>query len=544
MEIDSNGYQTKVLGMHNRQSCNIHTKNNLGKAQEIGSNGYSLAQSLPCDAKYLIRKNNISFKGKNDIKRVSQEELEKIKNEASKKAKELGIDLGMTWDMGNKNIPIQLTNLLLNHKIIENESVKDNMSHIILSISQSSSCTLQAKELLNFSDFITSDEVKDVYNNESVSDRLGQILLGLTHNNSLQQKIDIVRYINQHKEILNKGINLGEYIEKVDRRTYEDYISELHKTNPSEIPPESNNTNTDCMLKEKTEKLGRVATKDPKGISGFDRIGGQNEAITQLKRAIIFPRRYPQLYAGRNTEKGAILYGPPGTGKSLMATAFAEEYGAYFIKIAATEMQNKYVGETEENWRNLFEELKENQPALLFIDEMDALCKKRGSGDIHGDKELNQFLKLVSDIKAENLDVFILGATNNFDALDPAVLRDGRFGLHIEMLPPQSLSDVKEIFDIHTKNHRLDKDVQEQEQLIHQTILDVGLTGSGIEALVNNAHDNALERLGLFEKMENNTVTEEDLANFSIKAEDFIKALSERQKDMKKGTKQCIGFHN
>jgi SpoVK/Ycf46/Vps4 family AAA+-type ATPase len=363
----------------------------------------------------------------------------------------------------------------------------------------------------------------------------------------------MVKYINEHKELLNKGINLGKYIAKAWINTYEDLISQLQQPEPPIEPLEVKKDADDRghlgfgdlfapKETEETKNLGTVKTKTPNELSGFERIGGQSKAIEQLKRAVIFPRRFPQLYIGRNLEKGAILYGPPGTGKSLMATAFAEEYGAYFVKIAATEMQNKYVGQTEQNWRNLFEDLKANQPALLFIDEIDALCKKRGSGDIHGDKELNQFLKLVSDIKAENLDVFILGATNNYEALDPAVLREGRFGLHIEMRPPQTLTDVEEIFNIHSKNIKLDENVKSEKQAIFRTILDLGLTGAGIEALINKAFDNAFERLGLFEKMDNNTVTEEDTENFSIKAEDFFAELENQKKQKQAPKNRKIGF--
>lgn len=512
--------------------------------------GIAISLPYPCDT-FIKSKNNISFCGKYgnyDFKNLPKEELDEKRKELLEKSKKMGIALGpcgIDWyNSDNANIAIQAINVLLDHKIMENPTVADHIFEIAFHIKEFGSAP-GARSVLEFADFITSDEYKEVYENQSIQDSMGDILENCTKDTIKHQK-DLVKFIAGHKELLSKDINLGDYICMVNADRYDAFITELSKTEPGydtkKLRKEIQTTSSsEPFSKLKTDN--RVMTKKEGEISGFARIGGQAQAIQMLERSVIWPRKFPQLYKGRSLEKGAILYGPPGTGKSLMATAFAEEYGAYCVKIGASEMSEKWVGASEENWRNLFKDLKEHQPALLFIDEMDALCKKRGSGDIHGDKELNQFLKLVSDIKAENLDVFILGATNNYESLDPAVIRDGRFGLHIPMLPPQDEASVGEIFDIHSRDLKLDDDVREKRPEFFKKILDLGLTGSGIEALISEAHDEALSRLGLFEKMRKGTVTQEDYDTFSIKTEDIMAVIDRKKNEVKSGAPSGrIGF--
>lgn len=116
----------------------------------------------------------------------------------------------------------------------------------------------------------------------------------------------------------------------------------------------------------------------------------------------MFPMKYPEAYKGRMISHGTILYGPPGTGKTLIAQALANESDANFIKLNGLEMSSCWVGQSEKNWRNLFEKAKKNQPCIIFVDEFDAVAKNRGEAQgRHDDKVVNQLLTLISDIEKE-----------------------------------------------------------------------------------------------------------------------------------------------
>ena len=265
---------------------------------------------------------------------------------------------------------------------------------------------------------------------------------------------------------------------------------------------------------------------DPTALKGFARVGGQDAAINILKKEIIYPFKFPGLFPGVKPEVGYILYGPPGVGKSLLAEALSEEWDATFVSINANEQTSKYVGESEKNWRELFKKLENSAPSILFIDEGDALMRKRGGQDTHGDKMLNQFLQLVSKVKENGSKIKIIMATNaKLDTLDYAITRPGRFGRHIEMLPPQNLKDMETIFDIHTKKAKLAENIDKKGICEH--LLEQKYTGAGVESLVALANIKALERLNLFEKMEQNTVELADYKNFCITSEDFYNASKE-----------------
>ena len=514
----------------------------------------------PCDAKYLLkRSDNINFCAKYKIKKLQLPEFNKIQQEMMKKAESSGIhfdfftkDHVTKYNEQNSDIIVQTLNILFDHKIFELESVKDQIHSLILHIGHDSSPLSKINDMFEFADFMTSDMAKNVYKNESVQDEMGNILYNVMMCDSVDYKKKFVKYLNEHSELLTKDAKIGKYIEAVDKELYDTVLNNLLKKEPPIDPREGfkiperklNGLFGDIFgTKEKTEEaLGKVVTKCSEGKCGFARIGGQGQAIEQLEDLVIFPMRYPQFYKGINTEKGAILFGPPGTGKSLMAQALAEELERYYVKIGSTDMENEFVGGTQKKWRKLFDELKEHQPSLLFIDEIDALGKKRGGTDVHGDKELNCFLKLVSDIKAENLDVFILGATNNFKALDPAILRDGRFGAHIEMLPPQTVKDVEEIFNIHTDKLMLDiEDMKKNKDALFKMMLDLGLSGSAIEGVVLDAHKNLLKRTGIRDKMKARTITKADEENFKFKASDFFEAIKNRD-EANSQKRKPIGF--
>ena len=271
----------------------------------------------------------------------------------------------------------------------------------------------------------------------------------------------------------------------------------------------------------------------------FSNVGGQDNAIEIIKKNILYPIKYPNAFANKGLEHGFVLYGPPGTGKTLLAEALSNEAQAHFIKINGPELESKWVGETEGNWRNVFDEARKNQPSIIFIDEFDSVASKRGGGDIHGDKALNQLLALISDI-APDEQIFIIAATNRLENIDPAFIRSGRLGTQIETKNPETLEDIKTIFLIHTKNKKLNPDVKVDE--FCNKLLKMNLSGADVAYIVNDAYEKSMEREHLYEKMENGTFSDSDINSLSIKMVDLEQAHEEFYKN--KFRKPKIGFNN
>ena len=167
------------------------------------------------------------------------------------------------------------------------------------------------------------------------------------------------------------------------------------------------NKNIEKINKKTISQLMRTHQKTTTPVT-FEQVGGLQELKTSLKKDVIYPIRYPEAYEGMELNHGFILYGPPGTGKTHIARALANEAGANFISLNGLDLESKWVGESEANWRNLFEEAKENQPTIIFVDEFDAVARKRDSRDVYGDKVVNQILTLMTDIDNENADVYVV----------------------------------------------------------------------------------------------------------------------------------------
>lgn len=275
----------------------------------------------------------------------------------------------------------------------------------------------------------------------------------------------------------------------------------------------------------------------------FSDIGGQDKAIAELKKSIIYPMKYPSAYKNNIINRGTILAGGPGTGKTLLAQALANETDAYYMQLNGLEMESKWVGESEENWRKLFQEAKDNQPSIIFIDEFDAVAKNRegSSSSRYDDKVVNQLLTLMSDLEKGSDDVFVIVATNKLDLLDAAITRSGRFGKHITVGNPD-LKGCKSILDIHSKNKPISADFKPDDFI--KELFAAKVSGADIAQIVNDANANAYERTGIFEKMENETYTDKDIESLKIEPEDFNKAIDDFKEQSKKDEppKRQIGF--
>lgn len=284
-------------------------------------------------------------------------------------------------------------------------------------------------------------------------------------------------------------------------------------------------------------------TNESKKLS-FKDIGGLDHVIERLEDAILFPIRYADAHReeGVDVSKGVLLYGKPGTGKTLLAEALANEADAHFRKICSTDLEAKYVGETEGKWRNLFKEAVENQPSIIFIDEIDAVTKERGaSANAHiSDKIVNQILSLMSDLEKSDDNVFVIATTNKPETMDSAIIRSGRFGEIIEVTEPDR-EGKRAIFNIHTSKKRIDPEL-DVEALLNE-FDKRGFTGADIKHITNKAHSLSWKRQGIRQKMKDRTLTKQDLVGINTNMEDFKKAIDEW--DSAQGARQKrkpIGF--
>lgn len=218
----------------------------------------------------------------------------------------------------------------------------------------------------------------------------------------------------------------------------------------------------------------------------FTKVAGLEEEKEELEEIVDFLKN-PQKYTGVGARipKGVILVGPPGTGKTLLAKAVAGEAGVPFFSISGSDFVEMFVGVGASRVRDLFEEAKKNAPCIVFIDEIDAVARQRGTGmgGGHDEREqtLNQLL-VEMDGFGVNEGIIVMAATNRVDILDPAILRPGRFDRRVVVGPPDVMGR-EEILKVHAKNKPLAEDVDLKQ--IAQTT--AGFTGAELENLLNEA---------------------------------------------------------
>jgi transitional endoplasmic reticulum ATPase len=256
----------------------------------------------------------------------------------------------------------------------------------------------------------------------------------------------------------------------------------------------------------------------------YEDIGGLKRELRLVREMIELPLKHPELFqqVGIDPPKGVLLYGPPGTGKTLIAKAVANEVDAHFITLSGPEIMSKYYGESEQRLREIFEEAKENTPAIVFIDEIDSIAPKRE--EVTGEVErrvVAQLLALMDGLESRG-EVIVIAATNRPDAIDPALRRPGRFDREIEIGVPDREGRY-EILQIHTRSMPLGEDVN-LEELAELT---VGFVGADLEALAKEAAMHAIRKMletGEID-IEVEKIPEEVLESIKVTREDFLEAL-------------------
>jgi len=219
----------------------------------------------------------------------------------------------------------------------------------------------------------------------------------------------------------------------------------------------------------------------------FSQIGGLETQISEIREIVELPLKRPDLFAsvGIDPPKGVLLHGPPGTGKTILAKAVAQSTEATFMRVVGSEFVQKYIGEGARLVRELFELAKSKSPAIIFIDELDAIGARRMDGATSGDREVQRTLmQILAEMDGFDPrgEIKLIAATNRPDMLDPALLRPGRFDRVIEIpLPNREAREA--ILKIHTRGMSLDRDVNLR--LIAD--LSEGSSGADLKALSTEA---------------------------------------------------------
>ena len=270
----------------------------------------------------------------------------------------------------------------------------------------------------------------------------------------------------------------------------------------------------------------KMMMDDPEKRVTFANVAGLKEEKEELEEIVDFlraPKKYTKL--GARIPKGVLLVGPPGTGKTLLAKAIAGEAGVPFFSISGSDFVEMFVGVGASRVRDLFEEAKKNAPCIVFIDEIDAVARRHGTGmgGGHDEREqtLNQML-VEMDGFGVNEGIIVMAATNRVDILDPAIMRPGRFDRKVYVGRPD-IGGREEILHVHAKNKPLGDDVDLKQ--IAQTT--AGFTGADLENLLNEAAIVAAKEDRAF-------VTQEDIKKSFVKvgigAEKKSRVISEKEK--------------
>jgi transitional endoplasmic reticulum ATPase len=304
----------------------------------------------------------------------------------------------------------------------------------------------------------------------------------------------------------------------------------VHKRTTGELPialPPEDDTDTEAVLVQPgtlVRAQARGAANSTPGRVGYEDIGGLGKELQRIREMIELPLKYPAVFdrLGVEPPKGVLLYGPPGTGKTLIARVVAAETNAAFFVINGPEIINKFYGESESRLRGIFQEAQKRAPSIIFIDELDALAPKRAESGGEVERRIVGQLLALMDGMASRGQIVLIGATNQPNALDPAIRRPGRFDREISLRVP----DVRgrtEILRIHSKDAALANDID----FARLAQLTPGFVGADLEALCREAAMIALRRVLPHIDYQRGYIPYETLVNLSITMADFQAALRE-----------------
>ena len=330
--------------------------------------------------------------------------------------------------------------------------------------------------------------------NEEMRDKL---LDANAENNKYQQKLE--RLTHENKKLKQSPL----FVATVQELTDEGVIIKQHGNNQEALTevtdemrealtPDSrvavnNSLSIVKQLDSETDVRARVMQVDQSPEVSYSDIGGIDEQMEEVRETVEMPIKSPEMFdeVGIDPPSGVLLHGPPGTGKTMLAKAVANQTDATFIKMAGSELVHKFIGEGAKLVRDLFELARQSQPAVIFIDEIDAIAAKRTESKTSGDAEVQRtMMQLLSEMDGfdQRGDISIIAATNRFDMLDRAILRPGRFDRLIEV-PKPDFEGREMIFKIHTRDMNIDDDVD----FVELAELADGASGADIKAVCTEA---------------------------------------------------------
>jgi proteasome regulatory subunit len=302
--------------------------------------------------------------------------------------------------------------------------------------------------------------------NEEMRDKL---LDANAENNKYQQKLERLTHENKKlkqsplfiatvQEITSEGVIIKQHGNNQEALT--EVTDEMReKLEPDARVAVNNSLSIVKALDDETDVRARVMQVDQSPDVGYEDIGGIHEQIEEVRETVEMPLKNPDMFedVGIDPPSGVLLHGPPGTGKTMMAKAVANQTDATFIKMAGSELVHKFIGEGAKLVRDLFDLARQHEPAVIFIDEIDAIAAKRTESKTSGDAEVQRtMMQLLSEMDGfeDRGEIRLIAATNRFDMLDRAILRPGRFDRLIEVPKPDQ-EGREQIFQIHTRNMNL-----------------------------------------------------------------------------------------
>ncbi|EMA71219.1 MULTISPECIES: proteasome-activating nucleotidase Pan1 [Halorubrum] len=380
---------------------------------------------------------------------------------------------------------------------------------------------------------------------------------------SLQERLDVLESQNEEMrdKLLDANAENNKYQQKLERLTHENkklkqsplFVATVQEITPDGAVIKQHGNNQEALteitdeMREKLDPDDRVAVNNSLSVVKkleketdvrarvmqvehspdvtYADIGGLEDQMQEVRETVEMPLEHPDMFedVGITPPSGVLLYGPPGTGKTMLAKAVANETDATFIKMAGSELVHKFIGEGAKLVRDLFEVARENQPAVLFIDEIDAIASKRTDSKTSGDAEVQRtMMQLLSEMDGfdERGEVRIIAATNRFDMLDPAILRPGRFDRLIEVPKPET-EGREIIFQIHTRNMNLADGVDFAEL----AELTPDASGADIKAMCTEA--------GMFAIRDDRT---------EVTLDDFLEAHEKLSKDEETSADDSLAF--
>ena len=292
-------------------------------------------------------------------------------------------------------------------------------------------------------------------------------------NNKYQQKLERLTHENKKlkqsplfvatvQEMAEEGVIIKQHGNNQEALT--DATEEMReRIEPGTRVAVNNSLSIVKDLSDETDARAQAMQIDHSPDVTYEDIGGLEDQTNEVRETVEMPLKSPEMFSdvGITPPSGVLLYGPPGTGKTMLAKAVANQTDASFIKMAGSELVHKFIGEGAKLVRDLFEVARENEPAVLFIDEIDAIAATRTDSKTSGDAEVQRtMMQLLSEMDGfeERGEVRIIAATNRFDMLDRAILRPGRFDRLIEVPKPNTEGKAI-IFDIHTRDMNVAGDV-------------------------------------------------------------------------------------